>query len=157
MILLSSMPAVHKGRHQLSPYLMPVRYLKTVRSMPSDEQLSGFAAGGATTDEKSYHISDNSTKDCVQTCGRTDNVPKPLAEARKSSKRRVQPGSNCSRYQLKKVPSGGLHSWNKHCIPAPTGRNANLVAAPRPPSDADKTNYYTNHVEKGDNNICEEI
>ena len=153
MILLNSMPAVHKGRHQLSPYLMPVRYLKTVRSMPSDEQLSGFAAGGATTDEKSYHISGNSTKDCVQTCGRTDNVPKPLADARKSSKRRIQPGSNCSRYQLKKVPSGGLHSWNKHCIPAPTGRNANLVASPRPPSDVNKTNYYTNHVEKGDKTI----
>ena len=157
MILLSSRPALHKGRHQLSPYLMPVRYLKTARSIPKGARISGFAAGGVTTDKKSYHISGNSTKDCVHACGRTDNVPKPLAEARKSSKRRVQPGSNCSRYQLKKVPSGGLHSWNKHCIPAPTGRNANLVASPRPPSDVDKTNYYTNHVEKGDNNICEEI
>ena len=51
---------------------------------------------------------------------------------------------------MKKTAVWGLLSWNKHCIPAPTDRNADLVAAPRPPAEADQTKIYTSYVEKGD-------
>jgi hypothetical protein len=51
MILLISMAAVHEGRHQLPPYLMPARYLKMTLSIPKSARINGFAAGGATTDE----------------------------------------------------------------------------------------------------------
>ena len=96
MIFLISMPAVHEGRHQLSPYLMPVRYLKMTLSISKYAPLSDFAAGGVTTDEKSYHISGNISKDRGQAFRRTDIAPKAKPDARQLSRKRVQPGSKSS-------------------------------------------------------------
>ena len=107
MTLLSNLSAVHEGRHQLSPYLMPVRYLKMTRSIPKGELKSGFAAGGVTTDEKSYHFSGTGSKDRSQACRRTPDVPKAWPDARQSGRKRVQPGSNYSLQQLYKTAVWG--------------------------------------------------
>lgn len=81
MILLIYPATVQKDRHQISPYLMPVRYLKVLRFMPKGARKTGLPAGDITTDEKSYHIRVNSSKDYSQICIRTDNVPKAPPEA----------------------------------------------------------------------------
>jgi len=96
MILLISLAVVHEDRHQLSPYLMPVRYLKMMRSMPKRARINYFATGGITTDEKSYHFSDNSSKDRSQARRRTADVPKVWPNARQSSIKPVQPDSRCN-------------------------------------------------------------
>ena len=93
MIVLISMATVHEGRHQLSPYLMPVRYLKMTLSMPNGAQINGFAAGDITSDEKSYHFSGTDNRDRGQAFRRTDIAPKAKPDARQLSRKRVQPGS----------------------------------------------------------------
>ena len=79
MTFLISMSAMRNDRHHIKPYLMPVRYLKTAQSIPKGARINGFAAGGATTDEKSYHFSDTGSNDCCQGYRRTPDVPKGLA------------------------------------------------------------------------------
>jgi hypothetical protein len=76
-----------KGRYQIMAYLMPARYQKTAQYISKVAHINGFAADGAITGEKSYHISDTSSKDRGQTCRRSLNALKAPPDTEHSIKK----------------------------------------------------------------------
>ena len=84
-----------EGRYHITAYLMPAGYLKTARYISKDERIRCFAADDITKDEKSYHFSDNSSKDRGQTYRSAANALKAMPDARRISSKRAQPGSYC--------------------------------------------------------------
>ena len=66
----------YKGRYQITAYLIPARCLKKARCISKGKRISDYAADGITKDEKSYHLSGNSSKDHSQTCKVTVNTQK---------------------------------------------------------------------------------